>query len=325
MLKLIYILILLLVLSSCKNKVKNNDAVYLTDYDNEKQENRAAAELDAFEQILIGYYKQMESNSAELIKQTDILINDIKKQPDPNIVRWNKLRSLHDLRAETFYRMGKYQSSIAEIYKTGKDSPGSDGEFYFGDAGFIHLACNYVKLKDLQKAKLFLDSANTGWYITDYVVANYYEVAGKKDKALQAYYNIVKEESHDHYYFYRDALMRIQELKKANPALLTELFYPSERPDEEICQTDNERRTKIFDLIYEMPEVKDCKACNSVSIYKEPKQTKSSKYWIKVGQDNRGKLTTQYDFYVDTLTLEITYLDTNTQKELTLSEWRQRK
>ncbi len=283
-------------------------------------------DLEKFDKIMIEYYSKIETSPTEVIKQTENLITKVKTEQDSNNVRWNKLSCLFDLRAETFYKMGGYQNSIREIYKKGKSNQEAlGGRFSLGHQDCIHLACNFVKLKDFQKARIFLDSVAKGWYIVDYVISNYYEVIGNKDKALQSYYDIKKQESRDHYYYYKDALKRIEELNKPNPKLLNELYYPSDRPDNEICKTDNERRTKIFDLIDNLPEVKNCKSCDGVSVYKEPKETKSSKYWIRVGHYDGTELVSQFNFSVDTLTYEIRYLDTKTDKELALNEWRKQK
>lgn len=283
---------------------------------------KADEELEKFDKIIIRYYNQIETDPTEVIKQTEILINQVKTEPDSNNVRWNKLSSLFGLRAETFYKKGDYQSSIKEIYREAKNTQeGIGGKFSLGTEDCIHLACNYVKLQDLAKAKTFLDSAGRSWYIVDYVNANYYEVVGNKQKALQAYIEIKNDKSIDHYYYYQDALKRIEELNKPTPKLLNELFYPSARSDNPICRTDNERRTKIFDLINDLPEVKACKTCDGISIYKEPDETNSSCYWVKVGHGS-ANLVSQFNFFVDTLTYEIKYYDTKEDRLLTLHEWR---
>lgn len=45
-------------------------------------------------------------------------------------------------------------------------------------------------------------------------------------------------------------------------------------------------------------------------------------YWVKVVEDNAGKLTTHYNFYVNEKNLEIRFLDPLKDKEMTLREWR---
>ena len=81
----------------------------------------------------------------------------------------------------------------------------------------------------------------------------------------------------------------------------------------------------IIGLICGLPEVKNCKTCNRASIYKKPKETQSSNYWIKVGDDSGLNFVTKFDFFVDTLTFEIKYFDTKKNTLLTLKEWRKRK
>lgn len=309
-------------LVSCNNST-HKDAAILPSNNSQEELGKAGNELEKFDKIIIGYYNQIEINASYVIRQTDNLIRKVTSEPDSNNVRWNKLGSLFDLRAETFYKNGEYQNSIKEIYKAAKNNQESlGGEFSFGTEGYIHLACNYVKLNDFPKAKSYLDSAGRILYIANYVNANYYEVVGNRMKALQAYNAIKNDKSINHYYYYQDALKRIEELNKPSPKLLHELFYPSSRSDNPICKDDNERRDKIFDLINDLPEVKACKTCNLVSIYKEPDETNSSNYWVKVGHDNSSNLVSQFNFFVDTLTYEIKFFDTKTDKLLTLPDWR---
>jgi tetratricopeptide (TPR) repeat protein len=322
---IIYILTLLFGLTNCKEQTQDDRAV-CGSCDVEEQMRRASDELAKFHQVIIAFYDQIEAKPKKVVEETQLLIQNIKAEADTNNVRWNKLGALYDLRAETFYKVGEYQKSIDEIYNAAKNNQETlGGKFLFGDNDFIHLACNYVKLQDLKAAKQYLDSAEKGWYITDFIWANYYEVVNKKEDAFKVYRKILKQDERDHYYFYKDAQDRIDELAKQNPKLLTELFYPSDRPDNEICETDNDRRTKIFELIGNLTEVENCEECNVILIHQEPKHTESSKYWIKVGHDNGMNLVSQFNFFVDTLTCEITYLDTDTDEQITLTEWRKRK
>jgi len=189
-------------------------------------------EIEKFDQVIIDLYNQIETNPANIIKVTDTLIKYVKNEADPNNIKWNKMTSLHNLRAETFYKMGKYDESITEIYNDAKnDTLILNGELYIGDNSSIHLACNYVKTKNYKKAKQYLDNANKGWYITNYIWANYFEVINDTTKAINTYNKILKENNKDHYSYYSDSQKRINELKKPNPQLLNELYYPSDRPD----------------------------------------------------------------------------------------------
>lgn len=319
---IICILTLLLLLTNCKNPNQKDEAI-CGSCDVEEEMQKASDELDKFDKTIVDLYNQIETNPNKVITTTQLLIKEVKTQADPNNVKWNKLGSLYDLRAETYYKMGEFEKSIDEIYNSEKNNQETlGGKFSFGSSDCIHLACNYVKLKDYNRARQFIDSAGKGWYITDYILANYYEVIGNKETAIKEYNEILKQDEHDHYFFYKDAQGRASELSKKNPKLLNELFYPSDRPDNEICKTDNEIQTKIFELVNNLPEVKNCKGCDVASIYQEPKHTKSSKYWVKVGHDNGVNLVSQFNFFVDTLTFEITYLDTKNDRRITLKEWR---
>ena len=118
---IIYILTILLILSACKGRTQKDKEICIScDYEEEMQ--RIDEELDKFDKIIIEFYNQIDTNPNEVIKQTEILINNLQTEPDPDNIKWNKLGSLYDLRAETFYRMGKYQNSIDEIYKDVKNS-----------------------------------------------------------------------------------------------------------------------------------------------------------------------------------------------------------
>jgi tetratricopeptide (TPR) repeat protein len=211
----------------------------------EEEMQKASDELGKFDKVIIRYYNQIETNPTEVLKQTEKLVEKVKSQPDPNNVRWNKLGSLFDLRAETFYTIGEYQNSIKEIHQAEQNNQETlGGNFSFGSQSCINLACNYVKLKDFDKAKIFLDSAGKGIYM--YEKANFFEAIGNRSKALEIYLEIKKDKSIDHYYYYQDALKRIEELRKPNAKLLREIHYKSSRSDKEICRTDNARRERIF-------------------------------------------------------------------------------
>lgn len=312
-------------LTNCKNAPQKDEAICLS-CDAEEEMQKASDELDKFDKIITDYYNLIETKPYTVINETNLLIEKVKSEADPNNVKWNKLGSLYDLRAETFYKIGEFEKSIYEIFEEAKnDKVTLGGELYIGDNSAIQLACSYIKLKDFSNAEKYLKKASRGWYLTDFIWANYYEVIGNKGQAIKAYREILKQDEHDHYTFYKDAQKRMSELSKPNAILLTEIYYPSDRQDIEICKTDNDKRTKIFDLINNLPEVKNCKECDMVSIYQEPKHTKSSKYWIKVGHNTGTNLDSQFNFFVDTLTLDITYLDTKTDKQLTLTEWRKLK
>lgn len=282
----------------------------------EEEFKKVSIELEKFDSIIIGLYEQIETSPVYVISETQRILNDVNNSPDTLSVKPNKLYRLNDLRVETFYRMGEYEKSTKEIINFSKN----ETDNYLGDADYIHLACNYVKLGDLKKAEEYLSQAGKGWYITEFINANFYEVLGEKDLAIKKYEEIVSNILRDHYYHYKHSQKRLIELKSANPILLTELFYPTDRPDAEITISDDGRRSKMFDTIFKLPE---CKNCSSVSVYKQPNQLKSSKYWFKAFH-KRNKLA-KYDFLIDTLTFEIMVFDTISKTETPLSVWRNNK
>ena len=316
--KIFYIITILALIVSCKNSDNNqkkHDGNICLSCDHEEEMQRISEELDKFDSLILNLYNQININPNNIITISDKLVEKIKSEKDPDNLRWNKLGSLYSLQAETYYKLGEYKKSITSILNNAKNTQENlGGDLYFSDNLSIQLACNYVKLNDFKKAENYLNKASKGYFITDYIFANYYEVLGNKTKALKAYNDILKEDDHDHYFYYIEAQKRFNELSKPNPILLKELFYPSDRPDNEICKTDNERRTKIFDLIRNLPELKN--NIFSVGVYKEPKHT-NGKYWIDVTKKDNSIIY----FSVDTTNLKIKYLDIKNNQEIRLEDW----
>ncbi|SMC87032.1 hypothetical protein SAMN06296427_11123 [Moheibacter sediminis] len=274
---------------------------------------RVSNELNRFDSIIINLYEKINDEPKFVLKEIEKIEYQLNSETDSLKIKDNKVSLVTNLKIETLYRMGEYQKSINEIEHSAKLSQRRfDGEINYSENDFIHLACNYVKLKDFEKAKELLSKAGVGWYITNFINANFYEVIGNKEMAIKKYEEIVSDISMDHYYHYRHSKIRLLELKKSNPKLLTELFYPSDRSDAKITVSDNGIRNKVFDTIWSIPE---CKNCGSVSVFKEPRE--SSRYWMKA---KSKKII--YNFLVDTLSFEIFYLDTINKKEIPLSEWR---
>lgn len=284
-------------------------------------------ELEEFDSLLIKYYNQSDTEPNPVIDETQKLIKKINLDPDPNNVRRNKLNSLYELRAEVFYKMGLFQNSINEILLGIKNDSLTIGINSLGSDDCIHLACNYVKLREYAKAKNFIDSLSKGYYLYNYILANFYEVQEKKEQALKVYTEIVKEKERDNYVYYSLAIQRLEELNKTKPKpkLLTELYYQTSRPDFEICKSDNVRIMKILSLIGSLPEYKACKNCQQISVYKKPREINSSCYWIISGYNDGNENNAELNFLVDTLTFEIKFLDINTHRQLTLNEWRKLK
>lgn len=317
-----FIIFAIIILSSCSDKKSVQLETVCGSCHLEEEFRKISIEMDEFHSILIGLYNQIETNPNFVISESEKLINQLNQLPDPLNLLQNKLSDIINLRVETFYKMGEYEKSINEIEKMvqfKKEEYGYE-EKYYGANNLIHLACNYVKLGDYDKAKEYLSQPGIGWYITEFINANFLEVIGEKDSAILKYEEIVSDILRDHYYHYKHSKKRLIELKKENPKLLTELFFPTDRPDAEITITDNGIRSKMFDTIFKLPE---CRNCGSVSVHKQPNQLNSSKYWFKANL--KGGKVANYDFLIDTLTFEILVFDTISKTGTPLTEWRNRK
>jgi len=153
--KIIYTL-LLSALISCQGSIKKNiEAIENTNNtemfhapanDWEEKLEKSGIEYSKFDAKINDYYKQIDTKPNSVIAETEKLIIEIENKPDSNNLKRNKLGLLYDLRAETFYRLGKYEYSINEIYKDQKNTQlRFGGNFSFGTTNCIHLACNYVK------------------------------------------------------------------------------------------------------------------------------------------------------------------------------------
>ncbi len=271
---------------------------------------RAGYELQIFDSILISLYTESEVNPERVILKTDSILKSISSENDTILfgIKSNKIGFIHYLRGELFYKIGKYRKSINEYkYETGRYNE-------------IPLACNYVKLKDFNKARLYIDSVNNSSYLYDFINGNYYETIGKKKTALEIYNKIKKDKSIKHFVFYGLAINRIAELEKKNPKLLDEIYFPTDRPDFKDCDDDGKNRNKIFDTINKIKEVSDCSTCGSTLIYESPQENDKNYYWIKVGPGGRDKEV--FNFYIYVNTFEIKYYDVKNKKLYTLEEWR---
>lgn len=227
--KTFYILFILVLFINCENETTHGCSGV------EEEMEQTTKELNKFEKLIVSYYNSIENNPKKIIIETDSLIQKVKTEADPYNIRWNKLMALYNLRAETFYKTGDYQKSIYEILEDSKNNQETlGGKFYIGDNSSIHLACNYVKLEDYEKAELYLNNASRGWYITDFIIANFNEVIGNKTKAINTYQEIIKEEDMNHYLHYQWSKNRLINIKSVNYKPLTELYYPSNKPNEEI-------------------------------------------------------------------------------------------
>ena len=299
---------LFLLLISCKEET--NSVFPLTDYDTEMEMEKVSKELNKFEDVLNNLYSESEKKPNEVLLKIDSLLkkNEIEKDKYKSQIKGNIAEDLRMLKAEILYNIGEYNKSInvLEIGTSGNDEVG--------------LICNYVKLKEFEKAKQILDTIPNYTFNT-FIYANFYETIGKKNEALKIYQTIEKDRGINHYVYYKLAVERIKELEKIKPILLNSVYYQTGRPSFKRYDSDNPNRTKIFKLIGEIPEVKNLKDWNSTEIFQAPKDNNKNYYWIKVSNSERVK----FNFFVYQKSFEIKYYDEKNRKLLSLNEWRKSK
>ena len=265
-------------------------------------------EIRKHDDYLVTLYKESEISPDKVIKKSDSLLITNKKETGKyrSQIKSDIESKLHYLKAEIFYKIGKYKESIRELNfeddKTGEAA--------------IAYAANYVKLKDYKLAKSFIDSIGN-WNGNYYALGNYYESIGDKTSALKTYkYNLEDDKSRKHFIYYEWTERRVKELEENKP-LLNEIFFPTGNPSFEICEicnVDNEKRTKIMNLLKEIPESQDW---SSTSIVESPIDTGKSYYWVKVEAGNK-----EFNYYVDQKTFEIKYFNLKTKTLTTLEDWR---
>jgi tetratricopeptide (TPR) repeat protein len=288
---------------SCK------DVVFpLTDYDTEMEMEKVSKEMQKFDDILIKLYSESENNTEKVITKADslLVVNRIETDKYKSQIKSDIENSLHYLKAEIFYKIGKYKESINELnFENDKT----------GEAAIAY-AANYVKLKDFKKAKSFIDSIGNqnGDY---YALGNYYESIGDKTSALKTYkYNLEDDKSRKHFIYYIWTQKRVEVLEKNKP-LLNEVFFPTGNPNFEICEIcniDNEKRDKITNLLIKLPENENW---SSTAILESPYDSGKDYYWIRVTSENR-----EINYYVYPKNYEIKYFNPKTKTLKTLEEWR---
>lgn len=267
-------------------------------------------EYRKFQELLAQLYMDAQQNPVKVILQADSLIgaNKTEKGKYKLQIKSNIATSLHDLKAELFYKLGKYNESIIELeandYKSGETA--------------VAYAANYIKLKDYKKAKTFIDSIGKSCYIYDYALGNYYESVGNKTEALKIYKEIKQDKSIKHYAYYKLAINRFEELQKSNPKLLDEIYFPTGNPSFEIADSDDENTTKIFKLMEQLPENQECKETN---ILESPQINDKNYYWVRV----TTKQKKEFNYYIYQETFEIKFFDLKNNKLMTLKEWRKAK
>ncbi|OOV25044.1 hypothetical protein BXU11_15960 [Flavobacterium sp. LM5] len=276
---------------------------------------KVSKEMNIFDDILNKLYRESEKNPKKTLQKIDSLFkaNENEKDKYKSQIKENIADDLRMFKAELLYNIGEYEKSI-EILKIG--TSGHDE---------IGLVCNYVKLKKFDKAKRILDSIPNYTFNT-FIYANFYESIGKKDEALKIYKTIQKDKGINHFVYYKLAVERINELQKQNPILLNSIYYETGRPDFEVCDADNENRTKVIELVRELPEVKDKFEKNAgIGIVEAPKDNDKNYYWVRFYEDNSLIFKTEYNFFIYQKTFEIKYFDKKNNKVLSLAEWRKTK
>jgi tetratricopeptide (TPR) repeat protein len=299
-----------LLLISCKEET--NSVFPLTDYDTEMEMEKVSKEMNNFEDILNKLYFESEKKPNEVLLKIDSLlkVNENEKDKYKSQIKGNIADDLRMFKAELLYNMGKYDKSIKEL------KIGTSGHDEIG------LICNYVKLKKFDNAKRILDSIPNYTFNT-FIYANFYETIGKKDEASEIYKTIQKDKGINHFVYYKMAVERIKELEKQNPILLKSVYYETGKPDFKVCDSDDENRNKVIELVRILPEVKDKYEKNAgISILEAPKDNGKNYYWVNFHEDNSMFFKTEYDFFIYQKTFEIKYFDKKNNKIMSLEEWR---
>ena len=299
-----------LLLISCKNET--NSVFPITDYDTEMEMEKVSKEMNIFEDELNKLYVEAEKNPKIIISKINILQkqNKIEKDKYRSQIRDNISDDLGYFKAELLYKIGEFEKSIEQL-KIG--TSGND------DVGLV---CNYVKLKKFEKAKRILDSIPNYTFNT-FIYANFYETIGNKNDALSIYRKIQKDKGINHFVYYKLAVERIKELEKESPNLLKSIYFQPGKPDFEVCDSNNENRTKIMELIRELPEVKDKFTKNAgLTILEDPKDNGKNYYWVSFHEENSLIFKTEYNFYIYQKTFEIKFYDIKKNKIISLAEWR---
>lgn len=242
--KSLSIVMVVLILMSCKN---NSDALAKDEYaikphghtshnktnnkDTDAHLNRfeefdkVSVEMEKFEQNLIKLYNESEKRPENVIRKADSLLKTNNKET--NIyklpLKEEIKESLNYLKAELYYKIGQYNSSLAIL---------NNGD-YTGCDNALAKAANYTKLKKHDMALSLIDSTNCD--IKDYALGNYYETIGDKINAIKVYNKIKNDNKVKHYTYYELTTNRLNELSKSNAKLLDDMYFPTGYPSYEIA------------------------------------------------------------------------------------------
>ena len=226
MLKNLSVLIIILCcFNSCIENVKTRGGL-------NAEQQKAFDKLSEFENHISELHYKSELQPNKVIKETQVLINQTLNSRDSLNIAKNKLDYLFSLRAEIFYREEEHRKSIKEIIDNAEIHLGTP---LLSSHDNLVLACNYVKLKEYEVALEQIIKAGKGYYISDFILGNFYENTGEILKAKEIYSEII-EKGRSQYKFYELAQNRLIELKKESPKLLTELYFPTYNPRFEITK-----------------------------------------------------------------------------------------
>lgn len=308
-----FFILISLIIFSCKNSNSSFEKEEKAHMELHKEMDKVSEEYAKFQKQLLSYYIESEKNPNSILSKTDSLLSINKDEKDKykSKIKGTVEDQLHYLKSEIYYKKGEYEKSIKEL------DFDDDYNFIMGDRACAY-AANYLKLKQFDKAKSFVDSIRKGSYIYNYALANYNESVGNRKEAYKIYNDIKNDKSIKHYAYYKLAVNRLEELEKDNPKLLNEIYFPTGNPSFEICDSDNKNRTKIFDLMEKLPENQDWAG---TSIVESPQENDKDYYWVRVKTQQNKK----FNYYIYQRTFEIKFFDTVNNKLLTLEEWRKSK
>ena len=113
--------------------------------------------------------------------------------------------------------------------------------------GNYAMASNYMKLKMYDSAHIILLKESPGYYLYDYEWANYYEMIGKKDSAIQLYRNILAEDwiGNGNYETLKNNSIKRLALVLSNKEALTDLYFPTNNPSAMVGVPHNSARMRL--------------------------------------------------------------------------------
>jgi len=223
--KLVILTAVLIILSCCNQKEKNSNLSHHELHPGCKHEEELGKIRDSFNLKLISLYNS-NLPAPTLIFKADSLIKDFNasKSEHRREVAHMCEKQISYFKAEILYKNREYKESIKQINNSIGKYP-----YVFGDNATA-LVANYVKLKDYESAKSYIDSLRKGDYIYHYANAQYYECIKNKEKAIEFYQSIVNDLSKKKRFYFKIAQNRLKELNKQNVVFENEIIFPTKKP-----------------------------------------------------------------------------------------------